>query len=345
MTDILFILKRKDGYNCVTDTTIGLSTGLYNSASFVSDMLNSNGIKSEIAVAIDNNCIDRIVSEHSPSFVIIEALWVVPDKFSILQKLHPHVTWIIRLHSETPFMAGEGIAMDWVGEYLAFKNVLVAVNSPRMYAEINTLDRHINSFTTKVIYLPNCYPTTFKKKSLDKNKDTIDIGCFGAVRPLKNHLMQAFAAIEFADIIGKKLNFHINASRVEMNGQPVVRNIVGLFGHVYYSGHRLINHPWQPRDKFLELCGQMDIGMQVSFSETYNIVGADIISQGVPLVGSKEIPWQVVHKADPTCSKDIVRLLKASYNLPSINTYMNQHGLKFYNNSTEKIWLNFFKGN
>ena len=111
MAKVLFILKRREDYNSVIHSHVGLSTGLYNSASFMNDMLNENGVQSKLVVVPDNNSIDREVTLYRPSHVIIEALWVVPQKFAILQKLHPEVKWIIRLHSEMPFMAGEGNAM------------------------------------------------------------------------------------------------------------------------------------------------------------------------------------------------------------------------------------------
>ena len=330
MSKVLFILKRREDYNAILHSHVGLSTGLFNSASFVNEMLNDDGVDSILEIATDNNCIDRLVTKHKPTHVIIEALWAVPTKFAVLQKLHPDVTWIIRLHSEMPFMAGEGMAMDWLGDYSKFKNIVIGVNAPRMLRETRLYLQHLNQWddaTTeeRVIYMPNFYPQEYKSpKKIDKNKDTIDIACFGAVRPLKNHLVQAIASIDFANQIGKKLNFHINAGRIEMNGGPVINSLKSVFEQLSDSGHQLINHQWTPREQFLELCGSMDIGLQVSFSETFNIVGADLISQGVPLVGSSEIPWKVpAFSASPTESKDIVEKLKLAYNYSWLNIKTN----------------------
>jgi hypothetical protein len=346
MNRLLFILKRKEDYNVDRDSHIGLSTGLYNSAKFMNDMLNDMGIESKIVVVPDNNHIDREVTQFKPTHVIIEALWVVPQKFQILQKLHPTVHWIVRLHSEMPFMAGEGMAMDWIGEYSCFKNISIGINAPRMLSEVKILcqTKHPGKiWDYRLIYLPNYYPQEYKTKKFDKNKEYIDIGCFGAVRPLKNHLVQAFAAIEFANRIGKKLRLHVNAGRIEMQGQPAVNNLKGLFQHLYEQGHQLINHTWTPREEFLELCAQMDIAMQCNFSETFNIVGADIISQGVPLIGSKEIPWQAIGLCDPTDSQDIIKGLEFAYKYPQLNVKVNQLALKRYTNKTKKIWYNQFK--
>jgi hypothetical protein len=314
----------------------------------MNEMLQDSGIESNIEVAIDNNCIDRLVRKHNPTHVIIEALWVVPTKFNILQKLHPNVTWIIRLHSEMPFLAGEGMAMDWLGDYSRCRNIVIGVNAPRMLRETQLYLQHLHKWDdatteSKVIYLPNFYPQEFEHKKLNRDKDTIDIGCFGAVRPLKNHMVQAIAAIEFADSLGKKLNFHINASRIEMQGGPVLGNLKGLFQQIFDHGHRLVNHAWRPREGFLELCSEMDICLQSSFSETFNIVGADVISQGIPLVGSNEIPWQIVGLADPTNSENICKHLYFAYNWPQLNVRLNQLGLKMYTNKTRRIWTKYFK--
>jgi len=348
MAKVLFILKRREDYNGIANSHIGLSTGLYNSASFVNDMLTSLGIESVLEVAIDNNCIDRLVTKHKPTHVIIEALWVVPTKFAVLSKLHPRVKWIIRLHSEMPFMAGEGMAMDWLGDYSGFPNIFIGVNAPRMMREVRLYLQMRNKWTNqqtkdRVIYLPNYYPQNYVTKKIDKNKDTIDIACFGAIRLLKNHMVQAVAALDFANQIGKKLRFHINVGRIEMQGQPSMHNLMGIFEQISNTGHELVNHTWCPREDFLKICAQMDIGMQCNFSETFNIVSADLISQGVPVVGSVEIPW-AVHPccANPTDSEDIVRKLKLAYRFPRLNVIANQVSLTAYTNNTAKIWNKYF---
>jgi len=197
---------------------------------------------------------------------------------------------------------------------------------------------------SRVLYQPNFYPQDYVTKQFNKDKDYVDVGCFGAIRPLKNHLLQAFAALEFAGRIGKKLRFHVNAGRIEMNGSPVLNNLKGLFEQLAGTGHEMINHQWCPREDFLKICAQMDIGLQVSFSETFNIVGADLVSQGVPLVGSVEIPWSSNYfNADPTNSHDIANKLYRSYVMPQVNVWLNQRKLTNYTTQTRKVWTKYFK--
>jgi hypothetical protein len=326
-----------------------MSTGLYNSAKFMNDMLLENGIESHLEVVADYNRIDRQCWLYRPTHVVIEALWVIPQKFAELIRLHPNITWVIRVHSEMPFLAGEGRALDWLADYTDFKNIVIAMNAPRMLEEIKLFLQIRNNWTDKeaerrAFYLPNYNPQDYKTKKFNKDKDTVDIGCFGAIRPLKNHVLQAFAAIGFAEQIGKKLRFHVNAGRIEMQGQPAVNNLKNIFQQLHNTGHELINHQWRPREEFLELCAEVDIGMQCNFSETFNIVGADLISQGVPLIGTEgEIPWAVPEFcAKPTESKDIINKLHLAYNWSDLNVCTHQWSLTHYTDKTVKIWTKYF---
>ena len=352
---ILFILKRREDYNPTEHSPVGLSTGLYNSASFMRNMLVNAGVDAEIEVAIDNNCIDRLVNLHKPTHVIVEALWVVPTKFAVLTKLHPTVKWIVRLHSELPFLAGEGIAFDWIAEYIKFNQISIGVNAPRMLEETRIYLATACGLTEKVadsriVYMPNYYPQNYKTKQFEEpnkyrpHKYWIDVACFGAIRPLKNHMVQALAAVKYANHHGKQLRFHVNAGRIEMNGNPVLNNLKATFEQMSDYGYQLISHKWTPRDEFLEICSTMDVGLQANFSETFNIVSADLISQGVPIVGSREIPWSNwIFNARATESDEIFHAMSRACLFPKANVWLNQHNLTKYTNKTEKIWLKYFK--
>ena len=291
MSSVLFILKKREEHDDSTGEKKRIETGLYNSSVYLNTVLNNMDITSNIELAIDNNCIDRLVTKNRPTFVIIEALWVVPSKFIILCRLHPTVKWIIRFHSEMPFLACEGMATQWMMKYSLFPNVILGINSKRLLREVRFVIKLKNNFddeetNKKVIYLPNFYPIDTNKelKTLNQDKDTIDICCFGAIRPLKNQLIQATSSIEFANRVGKKLRYHINSTRHETNGLPVYNNIKALFMELNDERYTLVEHNWKNKEEFLLLCSQMDIGIQVSFSETFNIVGCDLLSQGVPVI-------------------------------------------------------------
>src|SRR6185312_14609414 len=267
---LLFILKNRESgsYGSWAYSPCGesLSSGLSNSVHFLVDMLNDNGIDAKVVTVKDNNDIDREVSKHKPTHVIIEAFWVVPEKFDVLKRLHPRVTWIARNHSKSEFLANEGIAFGWLMEYMK-RGVKIACNSTDSFNDIlilaKTLD--IPRWWDAVMYLPNHYPlhrfNEWEQWFFDltdyRTSARIDIGCFGAIRPLKNHMNQALAAICFADSIKGHLHFHVNGNRIEGSGEQILRNLRGLFDGLPH--HHLVEHVWLGHAEFKKLVGRMDI--------------------------------------------------------------------------------------
>lgn len=329
---ILFICKQRPA-------RYGASYGLLNSCKFLCNALNELGAEAKLVEVVDNNSIDREVHKFKPSHVFIEALWVVPEKFDVLIPLHSNVQWHVRLHSNTPFIANEGIAIEWIKKYALLQKKYpqfhISPNSSRM---INDLQKSLN---IPMIYSPNIYQPDLKP-TVEKNSipGVIQIGCFGAIRPLKNQLIQAMAAISFAEKTGKVLHFHMNHSRLEQNGDNVYKNLTSLFEG---SKHKLITHEWMSHEEFLKLIGQMDLGLQVSFSETFNIVAADFTYMNVPLVGSEEIEWlNSLYQSDTTYIDDIINHLWLAWYGKIVNLqYLNNWGLNRYNSNSKKVWKKY----
>jgi hypothetical protein len=332
---VLFICKKRKSSGPGPYSNL-MSSGLLNSASFVNNMLVKNGINSKIVEVIDNNQIDKEVTEFRPTHVIIEALWVVPSKFEVLQKLHPFVKWIIRLHSDIPFLANEGIAMEWLYQYEKYNNVYISVNSKRILRELNNL------LSKPVIYLPNYYPISKSKEKELSEPGIINIGCFGAVRPLKNQLIQAISAIQFAEEECLKLRFHVNGTRIENNGDPVLKNLRNLF--LNNPKHELVEHTWMSHEDFTNLISTMDISMQVSFNETYNIVSADAVNNLVPVVVSDEIKWVLgLFKTSTVDSKKIVKKLRFTYYTSNLGLErINKFLLDWNSDKSETTWIKYF---
>ena len=342
---VLFILKAQGSYGSYSTTT--KSSGLQNSAQFVVDMLNANGLVAKMEIVVDNNDIDRVVTAFQADYVIIEALWVVPDKFAVLRQLHPHVKWIVRLHSEIPFLAQEGIAVEWAFQYPGY-GVYVAFNSERTYNYFLNLYKHspYPGDEDFVMYLPNFYPITDGLTAkLPKHKSIVHIGAFGAIRPLKNQLIQAAAAIEFAARKGVSLVYHINGSRVEQRGESGLKNIRALFTN-FSTFTTLVEHPWLARTEFLNVVKEMDLGLQMSFTESFNIIVADLVSCNIPVVTSPEVRWvDKSFRAEPTNLEDIITKMNRAYFwktwVPSVN--WNLSGLEDYCKDSQRVWLTEFK--
>lgn len=335
---ILFICKQRPAQ-------YGQSYGLLNSCRFLCNALESMGAEAKTVEVIDNNFIDREVHKYKPTHVFIEALWVVPDKFDVLIPLHPKVQWHVRLHSNTPFIANEGVAIPWIKKYIELQKKYpqfhLSPNAAKMVDDIK------QTFHADTVYSPNIYQPhknpwdTYQHDTpFDKNPDVLEIGCLGAIRPMKNQLIQAMAAIAFANEIGKTLHFHINHSRQEQNGENSYKNIVALFEG---SKHKLVTHDWLNHHDFIRLVRTMDLGLQVSFSETFNIVAADFVHSMVPIVGSNEIEWlNPIYKAKQTDLDNIVSHLWIAWLGRKIDLHkVNRWGLNRWNEHARKVWRKY----
>jgi hypothetical protein len=330
---VLFIAKLGQTYSKASE--YAMSSGLFNSAKFMVDMLNSRGVDASVVHVVDNNDIDREVTQSNPDVAIIEALWVTPSKFDVLTQLHPNVQWVIRMHSEVPFLAQEGVAMSWLFDYLKKPNVFVAFNSTYALRDFMRV-----SGSDKLLYLPNYYPGNGPEPRKYETEDLheLHVGCFGAIRPLKNQLIQAMAAVQYANLEGKHLNFHMNTSRVE-GGAEVLNNIRSLFSN---SPHLLVEHLWLPHSQFCHLLSLMDLVMCVSLSETFCIVAADAVSLRVPIVVSSEIPWASrLSQADPTSMSSILDAMYRVMSLKRTSGFLSRLGLSSYNSKSVDTWLQF----
>ena len=341
MKRILFLAKKGQKYS--GSYGYGSSSGLLNSATFVVDMLNNCGVEAKFVHVVDNNDIDREVAQYEPDVVVIEALWVVPQKFDVLTRLHPFVQWVVRIHSEVPFLAQEGMAMQWLFEYLEKTNVCVAFNSLRTmhdFMRVSWSYSPIGNFveSDKILYLPNYFPEAVQPESSPKLESELNVGCFGAIRPLKNQLLQAMSAIRYADLEHKALYFHMNTTRVE-GGEEVLKNIRSLFDN---SPHSLVEHEWHKHHKFQHLLAHMDLAMCVSLSETFCIVAADAVSLKVPLVCSPEVPWSSrISQADPTNMDSILDAMYRVLRHDKLSGWLNKRGLKESNSRSVKVWERF----
>lgn len=327
---ILFLLKKNliyGSYNSVI-----AKSGLLNSARITSQQLEKHlHVHTQIEICVDGNEVDKFLHKVKPRLCVIEALWVTPAKMVELARLHPRVVFVILIHSETPFLAGEGNAVEWIKKYNDIETVYPCFNSKQTYDQFRSLG-------IITWYLPNIYHDVFRNR-VDNQGRLLNIGCFGAIRPFKNQLIQAMAAIGFANKKKMILRFHMNTTRTEQGGESVLKNIVALFEG---TNHKLIEHGWKERNKFLELVSRMDFGLQISFTESFNIVTADFVHESIPIVVSKTIHW-MPEKAMADCEDvgDMIEKMEYAYQNPHRSAERNTKALNVYNKDSIKAWKLF----
>jgi hypothetical protein len=326
---ILFILKINQTSGAQSTNTS--KSGLTNASRFVVDTINGfPGIEAFISHVKDQNGIYKQLIEHKPNTVIIEAVFVTPGKLAELIDKFPHIRFITRIHSRIPFIAMEGNVIQWIKEYQAISEV-----SFNNHQTANDMQR----IGIENVYLPNIYPHVEHVNCTEiGRKHHYKIGCFGSIRPFKNQLSQAWAAIMFAEKRKAIVHFYVNAAGIEQKGESVLKNIRALFAG---TRHKLIEIDWLEHHEFINLIKEMDACMQVSFTETFNLVTADAILAHVPVVVSDQIDWLTCRKANPNDESDIADVLEHVIDNNVKQVEDNIQDLESYNHHAILKWFRF----
>jgi len=343
---VLFILKDNYYHHGYTQ-----SYGLGNSSRMIAEYLETQGIACDVVSVLDSEQIDIEVDDFRPTIVIIEALWLSATRLNELSDKYHKIKWVVRIHSNVGFLAVETKALSQVHNYLKLKNENVVLSSN---------NEEFNEELTKVLYtnfeyLPNIVDVDEYNdyKNHEHHHHDINIGCFGALRVLKNQLFQAMCAIDAADRLNKTLYFHVNKDS-EIIDSPVLKNLEELFE--INGKHHLVIHDWLEHDDFVELINTMDLGLQVSFTESFNLITADFVNECVPVIVSETIAWmprismvstvdfedvveKIIHVYNSN-DKHLIR--KSKRNLIRFNDNSKYTWDKFVNNKNMEIFEIFF---
>ena len=339
--------------NCMAPTAASKSgtlpwsgnSGLYNSCAYVVDMLNAAGVASRMIQVDSASEIGQAVAACDPTDVICEAFFVAPATIKALATTYPLIRWWLRNHSEIIFLSQDSNAMQWIAGYLAIPSMSLSANAARSVADFRNITEayfpHWDAATVadRVQLLPNYHPMIAPLPPIPSAHGVLNVGCMGAIRPQKNTLQQAICAMAVARQLGKTLRFHVN-ERVDHLAGGTLKNLKALFRNA--PNAELVSHGWLERADFYDLCRQMDIGMQVSATETFNLVAADFVTMDRPIVVSPEISWTDPRiQASPTNGADIIKKMLIALKASSI-VASNRAGLLKYDAASQKQWLAVF---
>jgi hypothetical protein len=227
--------------------------------------------------------------EVMPTHVIISApSWVQPEDFKLLALDHPDIEFVQLNHSGCAYLSIDKFGIRNIREISALSlethNVRVAGNNPRF---CHWMERTIGP----CLQLPNLYdPETFVQPYPQRKNwgSVLRVGCFGAARPWKNQLLAAESAIELARTMGVQLEFHVNSKRPD-GGERMIESRAELFDGM--RDCRLVQVPWERWSTFRKTIATMHLLYQPSFDETFNVVTADGIAEGVASVTTSSIEW------------------------------------------------------
>lgn len=228
--------------------------------------------------------------QFNPTHALIEAFWLKTDEMVQLLSEFPHVHFMVRSHSQIGFLQVEAGSVKTMRDLLAMQemqlNLSVASNTRRLQEFLH------HTYQSKVLYLPNLYDLERVERKRDNSHEhrQLRIGSFGALRLLKNHTTAAAAALMMAERRGSDLEFYINTGRKEnAQASSVAATIHNMFDGLRWA--KVVEVPWEEWARFRHTVHHMDLCIQVSFTETFNICVADAIAEGVPSVVGSAIEW------------------------------------------------------
>ncbi len=264
---------------------IGLGVAAINTAK----VLQRAGMPTEVWPII--NAADlRQRLEKTPSHqVIISAPWIPTLELQALSNDFPQTQFAVTCHSNVGFLQADRNGVKLVRELMDVEmstaNVHLAGNTRRFCQWIN------QAFRVPCTYLPNLYylATLAPRPRGPFGCGTLRIGAFGATRPLKNLMSAAGAALQIARRFGAPLEFWISAGRTEGGGDGVLAAVNEMLQGLPDVSLKL--NGWQTWPDFRKTVASMHLLLQPSYTESFNMVTADGVAEGVASVVSSAIDW------------------------------------------------------
>lgn len=229
------------------------------------------------------------MAHHVPvSHLVISAPWIATADLARVAGKYPPIEIAVVSHSNIGFLQADPRAFELLrqGSELeqAYPNFHIACNSERF----GTWWRA--TYATAMLLLPNLYPLSRVRTRPMWRGGTLRMGCFCAIRPYKNVLTAAAAALEVGQRLRvTDLEFWISGGRHEGSGNTIAEAVKQMYSGMPRA--KMIERNWQSWPQFLATVGSMDLLLQPSYTEAFNMVTADGIAQGVASVVSDAIGW------------------------------------------------------
>ncbi|MGH9581308.1 MAG: hypothetical protein ACRD4O_00030, partial [Bryobacteraceae bacterium] len=299
-------------------------------------VLRRAGIQTEVWPVLSAADLRARLDARRVDHVMISAPWIPAHELQALANALPETQFAVNCHSNVGFLQADRNGTKLLREVIEIElgtfNVHAAGNSRRFCEWLRA------AWGAPCAYLPNLYCLDARRVQLHRPfcGGTLRIGVFGATRPLKNLMSAAGAALQIAREMRAPLELWLSAGRAEGGGETVLASIKELLQGL--PNVSLVLNGWQSWPKFRQTVAHMNLLLQPSYTESFNMVTADGVAEGVPSVVSPAIDWAPADwKADADNVCEIARtgrrLLLDPYaaedGLHALETYVTD-GLQAY---------------
>ncbi len=281
---------------------IGLGVAAINTAK----VLRREGIATDVWPILSSSDLRAKLIASPSEQVIISAPWIPTVELQALAMDFPNTRFAVNCHSNVGFLQADRNGVKLMRETMELElgtpNVHLAGNSRRFCHWVKS------AFGSSCAYLPNLYWLQGGAvRQLPWVAGTLRVGVFGATRPLKNLMSAAGAALEIARHLRAPLELWLSGGRTEGGGETVLGAVREMLSGL--PGVTLQLNGWQSWPNFRKTVGHMHLLLQPSYTESFNMVTADGVAEGVPSVVSSAIDWAPEDwKADVDDVLDIARV-------------------------------------
>lgn len=303
--------------------------------------LRHSGVDAQAHAVRNNVDVVRIIEnsfkEGRPiTHVAISAPWLSLHDLKSLVTHFRSIKFVIICHSNVGFLQADPGGIALMRKYAQLsrkvKNLHVAGNCP------NFTDWFKIAYKEECLLLPNLYLVE-RRRTKRWSKRVLKIGALGAIRPEKNLMTAAAAAVAMHSILNVPVELHMSTGGENcrcMTLSAIEQMVADL------PNFKLIRHHWNFWDEFIKLIGKMDLVIQVSYTESFNMVTADAISQRVPVVVSPPIYWAPRQwKSDPDNAMNVAR--RGIRLLRNDQGFRGADALLRHDKDSLQYWLGFLR--
>lgn len=294
---------------------IGLGVAAINT----SKSLRAAGVLTDVWPIVNSTDLGaRLSADPRITHVVISAPWIPTMELATLAQQYPDVEFAINCHSNVGFLMADANGCRLLREAMSLEkgthNVHVAGNSGKFAVWLR------DTYGSPCAWLPNLYYLDAHARAHKPlyRGGVLRVGAFGATRPLKNFLSAVAAALEISYQLAEPVEIYLSGGRTEGGGgilQAARELLTGL------PNAKLIENAWQDWPGFVRMTGHMHLLLQPSYTESFNMVTADGISQGVPSVVSPAIDWAPRHwQANPDDVFELARTGRSLLTDPHAST-------------------------
>jgi hypothetical protein len=264
---------------------IGLGVAAINTAK----VLRREGIRAQVWPIMNPTDLRTRLQTTAAKHVVISAPWIPGQDLQSLATDFPETHFTVNCHSNVGFLQadyqGVKLMRETMDIELGMPNVHLAGNSRRFCDWIRA------AFGTPCLYLPNLYwlhsEPVYRYQPFSGG--TLRIGVFGAARPLKNLMSAAAAALELSRNLRAPLELWLSSGRTEGAGEGILSAVREMLAGI--PNVKLVLNGWQSWPGFRKTVAHMYLLLQPSYTESFNMVTADGVAEGVASVVSDAIDW------------------------------------------------------